>query len=409
MNAHTTGPRPQPTFRKSRTHTQPHSRSRSRAVLAMLLLAGATLAVALPAFALFAHGRAATAAQALPAPVARSAAARQTKHSTLAAQGARVAATTSDSATASKHAGLKPSAKSAASIKPKHASATQSKRTLAAVHAAAKRRPAAPAGPSIAAYKGLGSWVDIYDDKAFKDPAATVRDMAAHGVKTLFIETGNFHTSGAINNPAALTAFIRACHAKHMRIVAWYLPNLKSGSVDYVRATKALHFKTPDGQKFDSFALDIESTAVSSASARNRGLAALSKKIRGLVGRSYPLGAIIPSPVGLSQKRGYWDAFPYAMIAGYYDVFLPMGYYTYHGGGASAAHADAAANVRILRSQKGCSAKPIHLIGGISDDSSAAQVKAFVSATRSTRCFGASLYGWAGTSKADWKALEQVR
>ena len=398
MNAQTGGRRPRPTFRKS------PARPRARALLAALALAGATLAVALPAFALFAHGRPATPSATQTAQAALTPA-QPARRSSKAAHGVRTAAASPGSARTSRRS----SAKQPAAVRPKRKAAASAKRTLTTAHATAKRRPAAPAGPSIAAYKGLGSWVDIYDDKAFNNPVATVRDMAAHGVKTLFIETGNFHTSGALNKPAALATFIREAHARHMRVVAWYLPNLKSGSVDFARVTKAIRFKTTDGQKFDSFALDIESTAVRSASARNRGLAALSKRIRASVGKSYPLGAIIPSPVGISQKRGYWDAFPYAMLAGYYDVFLPMGYYTYHRGGATAAHADAAANVRILRSQKGCSAKPVHLIGGISDDSSSAQVKAFVSATRQTKCFGASLYGWVGTTKAAWKALKQVR
>ena len=259
------------------------------------------------------------------------------------------------------------------------------------------------------AYRGLGSWVDIYDTRAWANPAAAVRDMSAHGVRTLYIETGNFHTSPALHDPKALAVFISQAHARHMRVVAWYLPSLQSGSADYSRIARAIAFKTADGQKFDSFALDIESTAVSSIGARNRGLAALSKKIRALVGPRYALGAIIPSPAALSQKRGYWDDFPYTAVARNYDVFLPMGYYTYHGKGASAARSDTTANIRVLRSQKGCASKPIHLIGGIADDSSTAEVQAFVKATREMHCFGASLYGWVGTTGPDWKALRQVR
>ncbi len=92
-------------------------------------------------------------------------------------------------------------------------------------------------------------------------------------------------------------------------------------------------------------------------------------------GASYPLGAIIPSPVGLSRKGSYWSKFPYADLAGIYDVFLPMGYYTYHGNGAKLAYSDTVGNVRILRSKKGCSTIPIHLIGGEAEKSSAAEVR----------------------------------
>jgi hypothetical protein len=165
----------------------------------------------------------------------------------------------------------------------------------------------------------------------------------------------------------------------------------------------------PGGEHFDSFALDIESTKVGSVSARNRNLKTLSERIRARVGKSYPLGAIIPSPKGLSEKKGYWSAFPYSTIARYYDVFLPMAYYTYHTGSASGTRADALDNVRILKSQPGCSNKPIHLIGGISNDSSTAEVRAFARAAVQTKCLGASLYGWPGTSAAAWRELRALR
>ncbi len=274
--------------------------------------------------------------------------------------------------------------------------------------AATKPRITAEAGPSADAYRGLGSWVDVYDGRAWSDPAAAVRDMAKHGVRTLYLETSNSRSSFALKDTAAISTFIREAHARQMRVVAWYLPDMQNVSMDYGRIAQAIRLRTSDGQRFDSFALDIESNAISSVSARNADLTSLSGKIRGLVGRSYPLGAIIPSPVGLAKKAGYWNVFPYEAIARTYDVFLPMGYYTYHGRTYSAAYADALANVRVLRAQKGCSKTPIHLIGGIAENSSSSQVQAFVVAVRASKIFGASLYGWSGTSAADWQALKAI-
>ena len=199
--------------------------------------------------------------------------------------------------------------------------------------------------------------------------------MASHGVRTLYLETGNSRSKGMLFKEELLGQFITAAHARDIKVVAWYLPDLKDLNLDYARATAAIQFRTADGQKFDSFALDIESGAVKSQQARNRALMSLSQQIRSAVGRSYPLGAIIPSPVGLSRKGSYWSKFPYADLAGIYDVFLPMGYYTYHGNGAKLAYSDTVGNVRILRSKKGCSTIPIHLIGGEAEKSSAAEVR----------------------------------
>jgi hypothetical protein len=264
--------------------------------------------------------------------------------------------------------------------------------------------------PSMDAYKGLGSWVDIYDDSAWENPSAAVADMARHGVRTLYLETGNSKSSFTIKSPAKTSEFIRSAHAKKMYVVAWYLPEMTSLTKDYKRIKAAIEYRTDDGQKFDSFALDIESGAVKKVKARNKALTTLSTKIRSLVGTSYHLGAIIPSPVGLSKKGGYWGDFPYQMCAEKYDVFVPMSYYTYHGNGANAAYKDTIDNVRILRSKPGCKDEPIHLIGGIAGrESSAAETKAFVRAVKESDIFGASFYSWPGTDAADWKALSAIK
>lgn len=357
--------------------------SRPQIAVAGFMLAASALLVASP---FIAQGRRVTADSRIPSGAAPDSASAQT-------------ATRSDDATPSEIATaatvLAQAPSSPAAAKP-------------APTRTAKPRAAAPVGPSLDAYRGLGSWVDIYDDRAWNDPAAAVRDMARRGVRTLFVETANSRSAWALKDPAALSTFIREAHSHRMRVVAWYLPDMQRASVDLDRIARAIRFRASDGQKFDSFALDIESDAIASVTARNRALESLSHKIRGLVGRSYPLGAIIPSPVGLSKKQGYWDAFPYTMLAQTYDVFVPMSYYTYHGRGYAAAYADTIANVRILRAQQGCSKVPIHLIGGIADNSSPSEVQAFVRAERETRCFGASLYGRAGTSSGHWQQLRAV-
>ncbi len=266
----------------------------------------------------------------------------------------------------------------------------------------------APAQTRIGAYRGLGSWVDIYDDRAWKDPAAAVADMAAHGVKTLYLETGNSRSSGELFKPEKIKQFISESHAHDMKIVAWYLPDMIDPAKDFSRINSAIQLQTSDGQRFDSFALDIESGAIKSQKPRNRALMALSRQIRAAVGPAYPLGAIIPSPVGLSRKGSYWGTFPYTDLAPIYDVFVPMGYYTYHGKGAALSYSDTVGNARILRSKPGCSAVPIHMIGGIAEKSSTAEVQAFVRGTQESGCIGASLYSWPGTKAGAWSALAGV-
>jgi len=277
----------------------------------------------------------------------------------------------------------------------------------------AARPQAAAAKPRIIMYRGLGTWVDMYDAKAWSDPVAAVADMASHGVRTLYLETANFHypTTASMFSHGKITAadFIRACHAEGIKIVAWYLPSFDGTARDLTRSMAAIDYRTPDGQRFDSFALDIEWTKVKPATLRTTRLLALSAKIRAAAGGAYPLGAIIMSPVGMTRSPSIWPGFPYAGLAGIYDVFVPMGYYTYHGDGYANAYNDTRGNVAIIRAKTGLPSIPIHVIGGDAAKSSPSETLAYVRALRETGCIGGSLYDWATTTPESWAALTNVR
>lgn len=277
--------------------------------------------------------------------------------------------------------------------------------------AALPQASAAAGSASVTAYRGLGTWVDMYDTAAWNDPAAAVQDMASHGVRTLYIETANYHIpqTASLFRPAAMTAFIQQCHARKIKVVAWYLPGFKDLARDYRRSMAAIDFRTPDGQKFDSFALDIESSMVKPASTRSARLKTLSVKIRKAVGKAYPLGGIIPSPAGMAINSGYWPGFPYKDVAAVYNVIVAMGYYTYHGNGYSHAYSETRENVRIVREQTGRPTIPIHVIAGVGNRSSGSETTAYVRALRETGCLGGSMYDWATTNDADWRALANVR
>ena len=276
---------------------------------------------------------------------------------------------------------------------------------------AAAARPQASAAASITAYRGLGTWVDIWDSAQWGDPEAAVAAMQVRGVRTLYLETGNFSRTDAQYAKYLKDSkrFITACHARGMRVVAWYLPSFKNVGKDFRRCAQAIDLRTADGQRFDSFALDIEDRSVKPVSERNRRLTTLSKRLRAKVGKAYPLGGIIPSPVALEWAPPYWPGFPYKMVAKLYDVIVPMGYYTFHVKGYAATYAETLRNVAIVREKTGDPGVPIHLIGGVANDSSDSETTAYVRAVRETGLLGGSLYAFPDTSAADWRRLANVR
>ena len=233
-------------------------------------------------------------------------------------------------------------------------------------------------------------------------------DMKRHGVRTLYLETSNYSQRRAIAFPKGVGRFIEAAHGRNIDVVAWYLPGLKDLKRDRRRSMKAIRFRTSSGQRFDSFGLDIEASIVDPPSKRSRRLLTLSRQIRSRAGASYPLGAIIPSPRGIELDGHYWPGFPYAQLAQIFDVFVPMGYFTYHVNGPEKSHFDTVRNIEILREEVGDPTVPVHLIGGIADDASGDEVGAFVRAVREHGLLGASLYNWSLTRDHDWAELEQV-
>ena len=115
-------------------------------------------------------------------------------------------------------------------------------------------------------YRGLGTWVDIYDTGVWADPEGAVAAIAARGARTVYLETSNYSQAVPIRRPALVARFLEAAHAQGLAVVAWYLPGFLDVARDVRRSLAAISFTTMSGQTFDGFGLDIESPAVRSRS-----------------------------------------------------------------------------------------------------------------------------------------------
>ena len=257
--------------------------------------------------------------------------------------------------------------------------------------------------PSLAPYAGLGTWLDVFATSYWDNPEQQVAAMARDGVKTLYLQTGNYSQQA---NRAELGRFVDAAHAHGMRVVAWYLPSFANPQEDAARSLAAIRFRSAHGERFDSFALDIEASVVSSEPLRNRRLISLSERLRRAVGPRYALGAIIPSPVGIIRHPHYWRSFPYRALARVYDVFLPMAYFTdHHIHGIRGSRAYLAADVALIRNRTGNPRIPIDLIGGISGSMTAADTTGFMRAVADCRPLGYSLYAFSVMRAGQWPKL----
>jgi hypothetical protein len=265
------------------------------------------------------------------------------------------------------------------------------------------------ARPSKEAYRGPGTWIDVYDGRLLADPPGTVALLSLNGVRTIYVETANYTNppSASIAFPAGVASLIDAAHSYGMKVVAWYLPGFKNLNRDLRRSLDAITFTTIAGGRFDSFALDIEANGVRSTAVRNRRAETLSSRIRRAVGKQYPLGAIIPdkrsTTVGLPSL---WPRFPYRRLRRFYDVFLPMAYSTFRGKGAGFVYGYTTANVQYVRLMTGDRTLPVHVIGGIAAKLGPSEDASVVRAALEQRVIGASFYKLKSSGTEEWQALQ---
>ena len=268
----------------------------------------------------------------------------------------------------------------------------------------------------VTAYEGLGAWIDVFDYAPAYAPdgipvltPADVPALAAHGVRTLYLQAARLddRTPGGLVDPPLVGAFVEAAHAEGLRVVAWYLPKFSDLDADLLRL-QLLHAFRHGEHRFDGLAVDIEFTeGVADPVERSRRLVELSQRARTLVGAE-ALGAIVLPPV-LTEvvNPAFWPGLPWGELAGLYDVWLPMAYWTDRRADSGYRHGATYVeeSVRRLRANLGRPDALVHPVGGIGDALTEDQLRDYLGALVATRAIGGSIYDARTTSSGGWAIL----
>jgi hypothetical protein len=282
-------------------------------------------------------------------------------------------------------------------------------------------RPAASrsgTGPAASPYNGLGTWVDVFDySPAYAEeqvPAITpdhIPQMAALGVTTVYLQPVRNDEKGitGIVEPELVTQFLQRAHSFGMCVVAWYLPRFSDPEVDFARLETLRTFEPVPGERFDSIALDIEFRGdVADHTLRSQRLVELSARLRA-ANPGMLLGAIVPPPVLMEViNDDFWAGFPWTGIAPFYDVWLPMTYWTFRN--SDSPYRDAFTytdeSIRRMRANLGLPDAVVHPIGGIGDTSSNVDYVKFVQAASLNQSVGISVYDYRTTASYAWLLLD---
>lgn len=268
----------------------------------------------------------------------------------------------------------------------------------------------------IEVYSGLGAWLDVFDyspaygfDGVPAVGPEVVDDMAAAGVTTLYLQTARRDglSSGLTEDPAVIAAFLKRAHDNDMAVVGWYLPTwtgLRRGDLD--RLVAILDFEV-DGQRFDGVAVDIEGVPVQAQRRDwNRRLFVLSEDLRAAAG-DRAIGAIVLPPVLIEDINDqYWPEFPWREISPFYDVWMPMTYWSFRSSDSPWADpakytADSVVRLRENIDDPLAIVHPIGGIGATDDETLGSEPLAavddlgsFVFAVDATDSVGWSVYDW---------------
>lgn len=269
---------------------------------------------------------------------------------------------------------------------------------------------------SLDAYAGFGTWVDAYDfvpayagEGAVAVTTADVDAMADAGVRTLFLQAAreDDRSPGPVVDPAVMAPLLVRAHQRGMRVVGWYLPKFADLDVDLEHLLAIDRFEVA-GHRFDGIAVDIEWTEdVPDHVERGRRLVDLSRRLREAVG-SQPLGAVVLPPVQTEVvNTAYWPSFPWRDLAGLYDVWLPMSYWTFRSqeSGYGDGYRYNEESTRRLRANLGQPDALVHGIGGIGDEATDEQYDGFVRSLADTASIGGSVYDYATTAPAALTSL----
>ncbi|MBI4730229.1 MAG: hypothetical protein HY775_12160 [Acidobacteria bacterium] len=274
--------------------------------------------------------------------------------------------------------------------------------------------------PSVAAFKRLGAWVDLYDYSL--DPRSAVADMDARGVRTVFLQTSRYSRAADIEapkkDPGYVGRWVESAHAAGMRIVGWYLPGYGDLDRDVRRTVAIARFRSPAGQGFDALGVDIEykGEVDNDLHKFNAGIATHLRRVRSAVGL-FAVGAITPAPLGMAIRPKNWEGFPWDAITRYSDVVLPMAYWSYRKSGSDPqftcpSNPDYCAyrytKGNVAASRRLTKGLPVHDLGGVADNITTGEVADFARGADESSAYGASLYDYRTTSEEFWAPLARI-
>jgi hypothetical protein len=267
--------------------------------------------------------------------------------------------------------------------------------------------------------RGLGTWIDAFDYDL--NPEASVADMKARGVRTLYLATARFLPTPSaqdFQDEALMGRWLDAAHTAGIRVVGWYVPGYGDLARDVRRTVAIERYVSPKGNRFDAIGIDIERfrdpgkpiSQWNGEVGKDEFLTLLVTHLKQVRSQTHAvIVAIVPTPYA-TDPGSRWSGFPWASVGSYSDVTVPMVLWTFRSGYTPTQVrtyvADQVARTRSLTGD------PVHVEGGVDGEGTIAftstYVGAFVNGAFDGKAIGGSNYDYRTTKPTYWSVLVRL-
>jgi hypothetical protein len=255
--------------------------------------------------------------------------------------------------------------------------------------------PPPPPAPVIPSGKGMWIWLPEYADQG--DTPTIVARAVETGLTHLYVKTGSSH-DGLVNQ-GFLDFLLPAAHAAGVKVIGWDFPELDDPAADAIRASNAIVYTTPSGDRIDGFSADIE-TPYEGVNLNPDTVTDYSRALREFTGPSYLLIATVPRPSPARQAD-----YPYGHAVAYFDAIAPMVYWI------DVPPDGAAIEALDFLAQFGKPMLPVGqaydggLEGGPPGTPTFDELSAFMHAANADGASGVSFWSWQHASDEMWAAI----
>jgi hypothetical protein len=267
--------------------------------------------------------------------------------------------------------------------------------------------------------RGLGTWIDAFDYDL--DPEASVADMKARGVRTLYLATARFLPTPSgqdFQDEALMGRWLDAAHAAGIKVVGWYVPGYGDLARDVRRTVAIERYVSPKGNRFDAIGIDIErfrdpGKPVSQWNGevfKDEFLTSLVTHLQQVRSKTHAVVvAIVPTPYA-TNPGNRWSGFPWASVGKYSDVTVPMVLWTFRAGYTPSQVRTYVAN-EITRARS-LTGDRVHVEGGVDGEGSivvtSTYMRAFVDGAFDAKAIGGSNYDYRTTKPTYWTILARL-